>query len=290
MTVIDGLKARAGGRRENLEPLLGEIEWIESDIESVADLARVAAEQAVIVDCMAWTAHLLAIEDPDYDLELNVRSHLVLLQAIEPENPARLLYLGSRGQYGRARGERITEETHMLPEDIQGVHKLTAESHYRVTAKLKHLDAISLRFPNCYGERQPTEGRDAGLVGGFLRDLANGATVEVFGTGRSRYLVYAGDLAEILFQLSSAPNEGFTAYNYAGQRVVIEDLVDQLIAAIGKGARTTKEMPAEIAGIDIGDAEFDDSALHALLGGLPATNREEALARTVADCAERSCA
>ena len=73
----------------------------------------------------------------------------------------------------------ITESTAMVPEDVQGIHKAAADHHFRVFAKLKRLNVLSLRFANCYGPNQPRAGEDIGLIGGFIRDALAGKTIVV---------------------------------------------------------------------------------------------------------------
>ena len=112
---------------------------------------------------MGWTSHNAALQDPAYDLSLNIGAHLSLLKALKA-TPRSAIYLGSRAQYGRPNVVEITEETPMIPEDVQGLHKVAAEGHFRIASKFG-LPAVSLRFPNCFGERMPSQGDDIGLIG-----------------------------------------------------------------------------------------------------------------------------
>ena len=77
--VIDGLLDRTGGREAHLSQLRSRIEWIRADVREVGDFDRLLEGTSVIVDCMAWTSHRLAIQDPLHDLDLNVASHLSYL-------------------------------------------------------------------------------------------------------------------------------------------------------------------------------------------------------------------
>lgn len=280
VTVVDGLLNQSGGRRENLAGILPPIQFIESRIEDIDDLAGFVGKFSLIIDCMAWTSHHLALENPLYDLQLNAASHLHLIKAIPDGSDTRIIFLGSRGQYGNPAVAVINEETPMIPEDVQGVHKVAAESYYRLYAKFKKLNAVSLRLPNCFGENQPISGPDIGLVGGFIRDILLGRTLDVYGE-RKRYLVYAGDVAEIVFKLSRNPGSGFTAYNLGGQEITIRQLVETLISVIGAGTFVVKEVPEHIKAIDMGNARISEDKLRAELGGLRYTDLSQALAGTV---------
>ncbi|MCP4403812.1 MAG: NAD-dependent epimerase/dehydratase family protein [bacterium] len=283
VTVLDGLLEHTGGQKKHLEPVLSAIEFLEARIEDVpsAHLQELIARSDVVLDCMAWTSHLLALDDPVYDLTLNAQSHLCLLKDMPARTPATLIYLGSRAQYGTPAISDISEDTPMLPQDIQGIHKLTAEHYYRVYSALKHVNAISLRIPNCFGPNQPLAGPDIGLVGSFIRELLSGEAIELFGTGRQRNLIFVEDLSHIIFQLSEKPWEGFHALNVRGQKILIEELVKELIDILNTGVYTKVELPEHLKVIDQGNAHINDGQLRRVLGMFPQKDLKEALRITI---------
>lgn len=282
--IIDSLADKTGGKRENLRDIIFDITFTNSDITGIDNLNEIIEQSDIIIDCMAWTAHRSAISNPRYDLKLNVESHLSLINALKgvPNvKDKKIIYLGTKVQYGSPYVEEITEETPMVPEDIQGIHKLVSESHFRVYSKLNELNVVSLRLPNCFGENQPIEGEDIGLIGGFIRDILNGKEIELFGENRKRYLLYAKDLAEIVFRLSQKPFKGFSAFNVGGKETKIEDLAKNLIEIIGQGIYIKKEIPFEVKSIDPGNAKFSDEKLRRFLGEIPETDLKLALKETV---------
>lgn len=281
VVVVDGLLEGTGGRRENLARIAGEIELVDAAVESVSILGELVASSDVIVDGLAWTSHLDALRDPLRDLRLNAASHLAVISQLRARRGAKVIFLGSRSQYGNPDAAVITEETPMIPTDIQGIHKVAAESYYRVYSRLDGFHVASLRFPNCFGEHQRLEGADIGLVGLFIRSLVEGREVEVFGEGRTRPLVYARDIAEMVVRLAEAPLEGFQAFNAAGTEVELEELVRLLVERVGGGSYRLRPIPDEIRAIDPGAARVDESRLRDLIGPLPATDLRDALAITV---------
>lgn len=277
--VLDGLLQRTGGRKKNLSSIISHIEFIQSNIEDVHNITEIAERSDIIIDCMAWTLHFLALSDPVYDLKLNAESHLYLLRHLKKNK--KIIYLGSRGQYGKPNVNEVTEDTPMVPEDIQGIHKLAAESYYRVSAKLNKINVISLRFPGCFGEKQPVSGNDIGLIGSFIRDIIQNKKIEVYGKKRKRSLVYVKDLAEVVFQLSMKNFIEFSAFNFCEYEVFIKDLVEILIELIGKGSYQIKEIPHEIKSIDIGNASISNSKLKNFLGEITITDLRSALLATI---------
>jgi UDP-glucose 4-epimerase len=281
VTVIDGLFPRTGGRRENLAGLLSRIRFLDAPVEQVPDLAGLVEESELLVDCMGWTCHRLALQDPLYDMQLNVGSHLALINAIARGSGKKVISLGSRTQYGNPKVDRITEETPSNPQDIQGSHKQAAESNWQIFSRIKGFAVISLRFGNCFGPRQPVAGEDIGLIGVFIRDLLQRREIELFGTGRRRPVIYAPDVAEAVYMCAQSPFQGFQIFNLAGADVVLEELLERLIREVGGGSYKLREFPPEVKSIDVGNAAFSGQRLEAFLGHLPLTSLEAGIKETV---------
>jgi UDP-glucose 4-epimerase len=281
VTVIDGLMPGTGGKASHVTGI-PDVEFISQPVADVTDLPARLDRADLVVDSMAWTAHLLALENPRYDLQLNADSHLVLLQALRPSTLRRVIYLASRGQYGNTAVDPLQEESPMVPNDIQGIHKVAAESYFRIAATRSKLNVLSLRIPNSLGERQPTTGGDLGLIGGFIRDALNNKTIEVYGEQRGRSVLYAGDLAEIVFRTAQLESwSGFVPLNVSGHYVTIADLARSIVRLAGRGRFVLKDIPAEIRAIDAGSARMASNKLDELLGKVSYTPLDIALDRTI---------
>jgi UDP-glucose 4-epimerase len=281
VTVVDGLLARTGGRRENLAGLLPGIQFFDMPVERLSNLEGLIAENELLVDCMGWTCHRLALQDPLYDMQLNIGSHLALINAIAHGSGKKVISLGARGQYGNPKVERITEATLSKPLDIQSSHKQAAESNWEVFSRIKGFAVISLRFGNCFGPRQPVAGEDIGLIGLWIRDLLQGREIELFGSGRRRPVIYAEDVAEAVYLCAQSSFQGFQMFNLAGTDVVLEELLELLIREVGQGSYKLREFPAEIKSIDGGNAAFSGERLEAFLGGTPRTSLEAGIITTI---------
>ena len=280
VTVIDGLIDGTGGKRENLAAVASEIQLIATPVEDVGGLAELVRGSDVIIDAMAWTSHLAALQAPEKDLRLNAASHLAVIRHLPAQTVSRVVFLGSRSQYGNPGAEWITEDTPLRPEDVQGIHKVAAEGYYRVYAGLWGLNVVSLRFPNCFGPQQRTKGEDIGLIAQFIRMLLDDETVAVF-EKRRRAVVYAPDVANVVCRLAAAPVEGFRPLNLAGLDISVEALVQAIIRHTGRGAYRIHPAPPNMAAMDSGMAQVAEERLRECIGVIPRTDLDEALALTV---------
>jgi len=280
--VVDGLLQNTSGRHENLAAVATAVDFVAARVEEVADLEQRIAASDVVIDSMGWTLHRAALADPLYDLELNLASHVHWLGRLPEGARAKVIYLGSRAQYGDLPGAEIDEDAPQEPLDVQGIHKAAAERHFRLAARLRNVAVVVLRLPACIGPHQPFEGDDVGLVGGFVRDVLAGRTILVFGRGRRRAIAFVDDVAEVVCRLVTRPADGFTAYNLRGEGLPIDELAARVVATAGRGNVEVTELPAEVAAIDSGAAMLREERLRAALGGeIPRTPLDQALRETV---------
>lgn len=276
--VVDGLLPNTGGDLKNLKDILDKIKFYSQRIEEIPNLEELIKASDFIIDSMAWTLHLGALANPHYDLELNCISHLYLIQALSEKN--KVIYLGSRGQYGNPLGTRIDETTPMIPLDVQGIHKLSAENYYRIYSKIKDFDVVSLRIANCFGENQQIKTNEAGLIASFFIDALKGKTIKVYGKERIRPIVYVDDLVSYVIKIMNADFIGFDYFNLNGYDIPIYELAKIIVDHVGTGDVTLKDIPQHIADIDIGNVRFDDSKLVQTFPDVSKTDLGEAIKKT----------
>jgi nucleoside-diphosphate-sugar epimerase len=281
VTVIDGFLKQTGASFKHISHYENKIKIISERVEDVSDLTSILGNSDLIVDCMGFTAHHLAIKDPSYDQELNVNSHLAVILALKDVAPKKIIYLGSRGQYGSPQIDSINESTPQIPEDIQGINKVSAESYYRVYSKFFGYNIISLRVPNCFGENQPVHEGDIGLIGKFIFETLNNRIVKVYGAHRKRSILYVGDLAQIVYNLSKIEFNGFLPLNINGLSILISDLALKIINLTNKGKLIIEEMPEEIKNIETGNAMINEGQIIKLIGKVNYTDLNISLGNTI---------
>jgi len=267
--IIDGFIDGTGADIQNIRGLSGNIELYKSRIEGFEHLPEIVKDSDLIIDSMAITSHKFGVENPVIDAQLNLVSHLHLINALKDSKGKNIIYLGSRGQYGSIKGKVITEKTPQNPIDPQGINKAAAEHYFKLYSKKFGFNVISLRITNCFGENQKVAGDDLGLVGSFIKDAIEGRTVVIYGnTKRIKNLIYVNDLVKIITQIAASDFGKFESYNVTGIEVSLERLLDSIIKYICKGKYIVKPFPKDIKSIDVGEARFSDNKLRKKLGNV----------------------
>lgn len=290
VTVLDNLNPGQGGNRHNLDDVCEAIEVVIGDQADRDMVARLVRGKDVIFNLCGRVAHMDSLRDPFGDLHANAVAQLALLEAVRTQNPtAKVVYAGSRSQYGRTRTLPVREDHPLEPTDVNGVYKAAAERLHLVYHACHGIRACSLRLTNTYGPRQLMAHGRQGFFNWFLRRAMDGEELLVYGDGRQlRDVLYVDDAVEAFLLAGMEPAADGRAFNIAsGVGVSVAELAEAAVRAAGRGVVRSIEYPAEQRPIEIGDFVADISAARSLLGWQPVTPLAEGLARTVAFFAER---
>lgn len=280
--VIDGLLKDTGGNKKNLLNLSGKIQIFYKKIEKLRNLQELLVKADLIIDCMAYTSHLAAIENPFYDYELNCKTHLHLIRNLKNIKRKNIIFLSSINVYGNSfRDKKINENSITNPVDVQGIHKLTAERYFNIYSKIYGFNVITLRIPNCFGKNQRLIGDDIGLVGSFIRDALQNKIIEIYGRKRKRSLIYIKDLVNIIYKISQKRINGYETINIPGYTISVLKLAEKIIKISGSGKILVKEIPNIVKNIDVGSAVIDGSKLTKLIGNNYFRNINDSLKETI---------
>ena len=191
VTIIDGLMEHSGGNIQNINNILSKIVFYNNRIEDINQIDIILSAQDIIIDSMGLASHQLGMNNPRLDVEMNFMNHFYLLEKLKNIFHKKIIYLGSRAQYGKLNDSLIDESSPQNPIDSQGISKMAVEYYFKIFQAKYAYDFISLRLANCYGENQNVGQGDIGLIGTFIRDLKNGKTIELYGEeNRTRNILY----------------------------------------------------------------------------------------------------
>jgi UDP-glucose 4-epimerase len=248
VVVLDDLSS---GRAENLVDACERgAELVEGDIvdrDAVAE-AFARARPELVCHLAAQIDVRRSVDDPAFDLGVNVGGTINLLEAARQGEVSRFLLASTGGAiYGEGEGRELplAEDAECLPDAPYGQSKRAAEGYLDLYRRLYGVEATALRLGNVYGPRQDPHG-EAGVVAIFSSALIDGRRPRVFGDGRqTRDYVFVVDVAAAF--LAAAERGGAGAYN------------------VGTGAETSVlELGRRIAGVS--ELEFDPQMEPARVG------------------------
>lgn len=285
VTVLDNLNPGQGGNPANLQPVAGEVCVVHADQADRASIEEAVHGKAIIFNLAGRVAHMDSIRDPFGDLHSNGAAQLALLEACRLRNPeTKVVFAGTRSQYGRTRSLPVTEEHPQLPSDINGANKAAAERYHLVYHAVHGLRATSLRLTNTYGPRQLMAHGRQGFMNWFMRRAMDSEEILVYGDGAQlRDLVYIDDVVDAFLLAAIDPAADGEPFNVgSGAPVSVRALAEQVVAGAGSGAVRMVEYPSDQRPIEVGDYAADISKIGQTLGWSPSVTLADGIARTVA--------
>jgi len=283
VTLYDGLIADLGANSFNIKPIKDKVEVVTANIGDRTVMDRHVGNQDVIFNIGMHSCHLDSMQDPVFDIETNVTPQINFLESLHYNNPeARVIYIGTRAQYGRVEDPPITEATPLNPMDIYSVSKQAVEWYHMLYAKICGLCPTSLRLGNTYGPRHQMRHAKYGVQNYLLRLALDNQQIEVFGDGnQKRELIYVDDVVECLLLLGEKTECVGEVYAIGAQEsVTFLELVEEIIKTCGSGSYTHVPWPKDREIIEVGDVITDYSKLTAHIGWAPSTSLSDGLRMT----------
>jgi UDP-glucose 4-epimerase len=285
VTLLDGMIPELGANFFNIEPIRDRVEVVIANLGDRAAADHYVRGRDVVFNIGMHSCHLESMSNPLFDLETNVIPQFHFLEALRYNNPkARVVYIGSRAQYGQALTIPITEETPPNPKDIYAATKQAVEWYHLLYHKICGLGVTSIRLGNTYGPRHQMRHPKYGVQNFLIRLALDDQEIKIFGDGlQKREMIYVADVVDCLLLLGEKDaclNEVYSIGS--AEAITFLDLVQAIIAACGSGRYVHAPWPEERKTIEVGDVVTDSSKLTAHTGWRPTTLLAEGLQKTVA--------
>ena len=173
-----------------------------------------------------------AIENPTEAVEINVVGTCNVLQAARLHNVKRVIYSSTSAAYGLKNPIPLRED---MPKDClnpYSVSKTAGEELCKMYSDIYGLDTVMFRYFNVYGDRQPTKGQYAPVIGLFARQIQEGNKMTVVGDGlQTRDYTNVNDVVEANMLAATSNNKNIIGEIFnicCGKRYSVIDIVDML--------------------------------------------------------------
>jgi UDP-glucose 4-epimerase len=228
--------------------------------------------------------HVDSMRNPLQDLDINCRGTLVLLESMKEHNrSARLLFAGTRGEYGSSVKLPVDEDHPTNPKGIYAVTNLTAEKMVLVYDDIYGIKGTSLRITNTFGPRHQMAHDEYGVFNWFIRKAMDNGEVPVFGNGHIlRDFLYVEDLVECMLMTAATDGAYGEVFNVGtGVPVSFLELAHKIVEVAGSGTVIFTEFTRERKEVEPGDYYADIAKIRKIVGWEPRTPLAEGIAKTV---------
>ena len=249
------------GSRANLAGLESDVQLVEGDLRSYERVHAAVRGAEVVFHEGALPSVPRSVQDPLTTTAVNVEGTLNVLLAARDEGVRRIVNASSSSVYGNT-GKLPRVET-QAPDPISpyAVAKLAAERFCTSFTRVYGMEIVSLRYFNVFGPRQDPTSQYAAVVPRFIRAIADGEPVTIYGDGdQSRDFTFVDNVVGANLLAADAPDVGGEILNVAtGDSVTVNARADAIGAMLGKPVEKVYE-PAREADVraswaDVGQAK-----------------------------------
>ena len=283
VTLLDGLIPDLGANYFNIESIKERVHVVEAELGDRSAVDPAVKGKDLIFNIGMHSCHLKSMSDPLFDLRTNVLQQVQFLESLRFNNPqARVIYIGTRAQFGQALTIPITEDTPPNPRDIYAASKQVVEWYHLLYQKICGLRVTSLRLGNTYGPRHQMRHPQYGVQNFLIRLALEDQEIKIFGDGsQKREMIYIDDIVSCLLLLGEKPQCVDQVYCVgSAESITFLQLVEAIIRACGSGRFAHAPWPEDRKSIEVGDVVTDFSKLTAHTGWRPTTLLAEGLTKT----------
>ena len=225
ISVLDNFSTSDDGM---LEQIIGDSKRVtvhEGDIREKEDVLKAMEGCTYVISLAAQAGVLPSVEDPIYDMELNIKGLINVLSSAVEAGAKKVVHASSNALLGEAELP-LSETTLPQPLAPYGASKLAGEGYLSAWAASYGLNTVALRFSSVYGPKSIHKGS---AIAKFIKQIMDGDQVEIWGDGsQTRDLVYVRDIAKALYLalVTETPNKYEVIHIGTGEEISIEEVFD----------------------------------------------------------------
>lgn len=284
VTIIDSLIPQYGGNIHNVHGIERRVKINIADVRDIYSMNFLVQNQDFIFNLAGQVSHISSMIDPFPDLEINCKAQLIILEACRHNNPrVKIVFAGSRSEYGRVESIPVNENHPTRPVDVNGINNVAGEQYHLLYNNVYGIRSTSLRLTNTYGPRHSMKSSDQSFLNWFVRLAIDGQTIQVFSDGsQKRDFNYIDDVLDAFLVAAASDQTNGEIFNLgAPEPISVLEVTKLLLEVAGTGSLQMVPFPEDRKKIEIGDYWGDYSKIQKLLGWEPQISLREGLQRTV---------
>ena len=268
------------GNRRNLAGLEHDVDLVEGDLRSYERVHAAVRGVEVVFHQGALPSVPRSVQDPLTTTAVNVEGTLNVLLAARDEGVRRIVNASSSSVYGN--GGELPRAESQLPDPISpyAVAKLAAERFCTSFSRVYAMEIVSLRYFNVFGPRQDPTSQYSAVVPRFIRAIAAGEPVTVYGDGeQSRDFTYVDNVvgANLLAADIAGSVSGEIVNIATGGSTTVNELADTIGRLLSRPVEKVFEPEREA---DVRASWADVEQARHLLGYEPRVELDDGLTRT----------
>ena len=283
VTIYDCLDPNSGGNLYNINDIKDSVNLVLSDILHFEDVCNHIVGKDIVFNCAASTSHPFSMRDPMFDIDVNGKGVINLLEAVRRFNKdIKFIHLGTTTQLGKLHYSPADENHPEFPMDVYSANKGVGEKYVLIYGGVYDLTVTVLRLPNVFGPRACINSKDFNFVNYFIGLALQDKEITVYGDGKQlRNVLYIDDCVSALIE-ATQNNEAIGGVFFAvgDEHYSVADIAKNIAKYVGSGSVKFIEWPNERKAIEMGNAVISNEKIKRMLKWNPKYDLKSGLIRT----------
>lgn len=275
--------ARNDNKIQNVKNIIEQIKIKYIDITNFNELGASieSIKPDIIFHLAGETSHKKSFENPLYDVDVNSKSTLFILEKIKNLNLNCKFILGSTFiVIGKPLQLPINEDTSCNPTTIYGADKLASEHYCKIYNNLYNLDALIFRITNSFGPREQYKTPTKNALNFLIHQAYKGDTVNIYNHGKFfRDVIYISDVISALKTIMNKGKPGNLYWIASGRKTWFYEIGAWLEELTGTKINYV-DSPSYTLKVDVGNFLVDNSKL-CFLDWKPLVSVREGIQKTL---------
>jgi UDP-glucose 4-epimerase len=271
------LLVRNDNKKENVVHNLNKIKLEFVDVTKFSDLENSIETNKpdVIFHLAGTTSHKKSFENPLYDVDVNSKSTLCILEKIKNLNLKCKFILGSTFiVVGKPQQLPVNEESSCNPTTIYGADRLASEYYCKIYHNVYNLDTCVFRITNSFGPREQYKTPLKNALNYLIYQAFKGNEVTIYHQGKFfRDVIYISDVISGLKTIMSKSVPGNLYWISSGKKTWFYEIANWLKELTDANVKYV-DPPGYTEKVDVGNFLVDNTKLKSLGWGLKTSVKE----------------
>jgi len=284
ITIFDNLTENTGANMANIKEIKDRVTFIKGDIRDFDVLKKVVKDKNIIYNCAAQVNHVLSMQNPFLDIDVNCIGQINVLESCRQFNDsAKIVFTATRSQHGASKIIPLTEECVDNPPDIYSANKLGGELYHIIYYNTYGIKTTSLRLTNTYGPRAQLNNPGYNVINWLIGKALQDEDLTIYKPGTQlRDINYVQDVVDAMILASQSNKSNGEVYLVgSGKGTKLIDLAHIIVKIVGTGRVTLVPWPKERRSMETGSIIINYSKINKDLNWYPKTSVEEGIKKTI---------
>lgn len=235
----------------------------------------------VIFHLAGETSHKNSFNDPMYDVDVNAKSTLCILETVRNFLPKCKVILGSTFiVVGKPERLPVTENSKCNPTTIYGTNRLTSEYFCKIYHNVYGLDTISFRITNSFGPREQYKTPTKNALNYLIYTSFKEKKVTIYNRGKFfRDVIFITDVITGLKTIMDKGKSGELYWISSGKKTWFYN-IGKYLKEFTNASIIYKNPPSYTKKVDVGNFVVDNSKLKSL-GWIPQIPVKNGIQKTI---------